>query len=337
MRARARGFSLIELMIAVTLGMLAVAAVGSVFIYGSRSYKQDDRVSRMQDELRFAMAQITLDLEMAAFWAQITDPVKNINTTSAVDSWAGCGKLKVDKDGRASGIATLGDVTGTQAAAVFTCLAAAEYVDGSDVIGVKRLQGRMIPDASVGAAFPPEKQDFIYLFSNGVESTLGYHGGTPPATPAVAAGNVFAYEFFPSVWYVRNYTTAGDQVPCLTRKGFAPGGAFTDECMASGIEDMQLEFGMDADTKGGIDRFIEYSGATPPSDTALGTAVAVRVHLLARSAEPDPDSQFRNQKTYQLGSKSVTVNDRYHRRTLSSIVVLRNQGNRLSPYALPSN
>ncbi|GAC1620858.1 MAG: hypothetical protein NVS9B10_03040 [Nevskia sp.] len=53
-RQSARGFSLIELLIAVTLGLLLVAAVGSIYLSSSRSYRTQTGVSQVQEEGRFA-------------------------------------------------------------------------------------------------------------------------------------------------------------------------------------------------------------------------------------------------------------------------------------------
>lgn len=334
---RTRGFSLIELMIAVTLGMLAVAAVGSVFIYGSRNYKQDDRLSRMQDELRFAMAQVTLDIEMAGFWAQVTNPVQsvsvdgglNVNCGPTTDGGANSAVNNWVFNERRSSLMTVGNATASQATARFPCIPAENFVPGTDVLGIIRLSGTDV------AATEDNK---FYVRTNGVQTTLyrddnGVHGPGAPVT---------IYEFKPAVWYVRNFTNTGDTLPCLTRatpQWDSAGGAvvMSHQCVAAGIENMQLEFGFDNDGNGVADQFVQYdAGATPTADQ-LANVVGVRIHVLARSQEPDPDTAYVNDKTYQLGSTAVVASDRYYRRTLSSLVLVRNQGYRRSPFALPSS
>ena len=69
-----RGFTLVELMIALVLGLLIVLAIGTVFNQSSDNYRQDERLSSLQDNLRFAMAQLTSDLEMTGFWSELHDP-----------------------------------------------------------------------------------------------------------------------------------------------------------------------------------------------------------------------------------------------------------------------
>jgi type IV pilus assembly protein PilW len=357
MRHAMRGFSLIELMIAVTLGMLAVAAVGSVFIYGSRNYKQDDKISRMQDELRFAMAQLTLDLEMAGFFAQVRDMVNDIDVDVSATVAKDCGPTT---DGaavnaannwtfneRRASIFTGGDadadgsVDGAEAAALFPCIDPDEFLPGTDIVAIKRL-GNVVCDADAATPIPAcatvsFEAGRAYLRTNGVETTIYRHPSSGPP-PKPTTGEISVYEFRPVVWYVRNYSVTPDEkplLPALCRKVLDNTSMVADQggCLAQGIADMQLEFGFDSDGNGVADSYMEYGAA--PSVTTLSQIVAVRVHLLAQSAQPDVD--YKNAKVYTVASKVLgPFNDGYYRRTLSSIVLLRNPMNKITPYSLPS-
>lgn len=64
-RQRARGFTLVELMIAMALGLLVTAGIVSVFVSTSRAGNVQTQLARLQEEGRFAMAQIGSDLAMA--------------------------------------------------------------------------------------------------------------------------------------------------------------------------------------------------------------------------------------------------------------------------------
>lgn len=341
------GFSLIELMIAVTLGMLAVAAVGSVFIYGSRNYKQDDKISRTQDELRFAMAQLTQDLEMAGFWAQINGPEgSNVTIDASATTAVDCGPPPaggvstfannwVYRERRAS-ITTRGNASAAQANETFPCIAANAFVAGTDIIAIKRL----------GDAFTPNNADIgrILLRTNGVQSTIYRHSASPPGP---TGANVTVYPYHVSVWYIRNFTNEGEnpRIPALCRMVLRRGdpptmGADGDGCIAQGIEDMQLEFGLDSavNPDGIANTFVEYDAAVVPGPDVLRRVVAVRVHLLARSSQSDAASGYKNVKSYTLAGKSIpAANDGFYRKTMSTVVLLRNPANRLNPFALPNS
>ncbi len=62
---RLRGFTLIELMVAMVLGLLVAAGIVTVFSSTSSSNKAQDQLARLQEEGRFAMSRLSSDLRMA--------------------------------------------------------------------------------------------------------------------------------------------------------------------------------------------------------------------------------------------------------------------------------
>ena len=65
MRRHARGFTLIELMIAMTLGLGTIAATGYIYLGTIKTYRSHDSMSRLQEGGRFAFELIGKDLRMA--------------------------------------------------------------------------------------------------------------------------------------------------------------------------------------------------------------------------------------------------------------------------------
>lgn len=65
MRRRCCGVSLVELMIAMVLGLLAGAGIMAVFASTSNSRRAQEQLARLQEEGRFAITQIKNDLAMA--------------------------------------------------------------------------------------------------------------------------------------------------------------------------------------------------------------------------------------------------------------------------------
>ncbi|WP_207061723.1 PilW family protein [Motiliproteus sp. SC1-56] len=65
---RQQGFSLVELMVAMVLGLLIVAAVLQTFLAGKRSYEMQEDLSRIQENGRFAIEFLTRDIRQAGFW-----------------------------------------------------------------------------------------------------------------------------------------------------------------------------------------------------------------------------------------------------------------------------
>ena len=67
------GFSLMELMISVTLGLIISAALISLFINSKKSYLINENLSRLQENGRFAVSFLSRDLRMADYRACVTD------------------------------------------------------------------------------------------------------------------------------------------------------------------------------------------------------------------------------------------------------------------------
>ncbi|WP_260295702.1 PilW family protein [Sedimenticola hydrogenitrophicus] len=61
------GIGLVEIMVALVLGLILMAGVGQVYVASKQSYRTAEAVSRVQESGRFAMIKIAEDLRMAGF------------------------------------------------------------------------------------------------------------------------------------------------------------------------------------------------------------------------------------------------------------------------------
>ena len=60
-----RGFSLVELMIAITIGFVIVGAIGYLFIGSRQSFRTTDAMSRIQENARYALQTMAHDVRLA--------------------------------------------------------------------------------------------------------------------------------------------------------------------------------------------------------------------------------------------------------------------------------
>jgi len=73
MPQKTKGFSLVELMVAVTIGLIILVSVSAIFITSKKSYSVQDRMARLQENARFAMQYIMKDVRMAGYYGCLTD------------------------------------------------------------------------------------------------------------------------------------------------------------------------------------------------------------------------------------------------------------------------
>jgi hypothetical protein len=213
------------------------------------------------------------------------------------------------------GLELLSNANVFSAAANFACLPAASIVPGADILAVKRVADSDTDDGDL-------QNGQMYLRTNGAGAQIFLGGGS--GTPPALGGTESNWAYVPSIFYLRNFSvTAGDGLPALCRAFLNPDSSpdMTNQCLVDGIEDMQVELGIDDDR----DFIADYYTGTPNA-AELSDAVSARVYVLARSIGEVPN--YLNDKTYRLGTKVVAAaNDGFYRRVFSTTVRLRNPSN----------
>jgi len=327
----AQGFTIVELMIAMLLGLMLAGAMVAVFVDSRQSYNTSETVMRMQDDARQALDELSADLTMAGFWAELMLPVDitpDANLALLPVATTDCGpagvpwmyRAIVPGTSQSLALTAIDNATGAAVNASHSCIAASEVQAGSDVIAIKRVAGGSSSDCDATKT----ATNTVYLRTNG---TLGLLYKKPEAAAAAVPAPCWDWEYRPRIYYVRNFAEVGDGIPTLCRKvlrftGPSPipsmQGLGATECIARGVESLQVEFGLDTDSDGEPNVFV-----TGPTIAQMQTVVAARLFLLLRGT--DPDIQYRNDKTYQISNApALTPADDFHRRVFSVTVGLRN-------------
>ncbi len=320
-----RGFTLVELLIAMVLGIVLSSTVVGVYLENNRSFLQDEEVARLQENGRYALNLLKREVTMSGFFAQVADASKLTTASVAADCTAGNWALSpldsVDLiDSVAASLFTIHEET-------WTCLTLADIQVGTDLISVKRTADRpTLIDGSLNTGITAESDDQWYLRTAEDNSVVAWtyiaDGGAIPSADKTAGSGVNYWEAYATIFFIREYSlAAGDDIPSLCLRsltGSSMASAASINCFVEGVEDMQLEIGIDADADGVPERF-----EASPSAAEMDDAVAVRVYLLVRSIEGIPN--YTNNKAYQLGSKAVAAsNDNFMRRVFSTTLALRN-------------
>ncbi len=323
-----RGLTLIELMLGVALGFLVSGIVLSLYINTSRSLAQNERYAWMQENARFALKALSEDLTMADFWGRvIATDVIGANVTSPTGD---CG---VDIDIFNGNTATLvNNYHASPASTQFTPCAAltTDVRPNTDLLALKRVEGSSTASTFIDAADIDGDSDtteiltlgasdlsngVVYLRSTGSAGTF-IDDASPSNPPGTGQSD---WRYMPRIYFVRDYyETAGDQIPALCRLAISGVGLSTTECIAEGIEDFHIQFGIDTD-KNTIANFY----TSTPTLSEMENAVSARVYLLARSIDADP--HFTNDTQYLLGDSVIlAANDGFYRRVYSTTISLRN-------------
>ncbi len=304
---RQSGVTLIELMVSMTIGLLISLIIGTVFVNGSRAYAQDDRYARMLENGRYALEQIVTDLRLIAFWGEMTDPAAIATALLPgedcdIDVFDGSTPVLFNNPHAAPPTVQF-DIDANSCPDTMVDVRA-----GTSQLALKHTSGLGL---TAGAA-----DSVVFLRSNGTAGTLVDDAGST----ALPAG-FQDWEYSPAIYYIGDI----DGIPRLCRSQLSetafPTASPDDQCVATGVEQFHVQFGLDTDTDGVVNRY-----KSNPTAAEMEQAIIARVYVLVRSETADP--AYKNNKTYNLGDLVVDAGgDGFYRRVFSSTVKLRNPAN----------
>jgi len=312
-----RGLSLVELMVSLAIGSFLIIGAMTVYSQNRASYITNEQLARVQENAQFAFDVIEPKVRLASFWGQ----------TSRPNDIAGA---KTDIDENPLGLRTPGNdcgpgwswdlrlpISGQNNDYSLACPPSHAVQASSDVLVVRHAGVEPAP-AEAGRLQIRSSRVRGQLFDTGVEPDLA--GGVTEETFNLAV----------NAFYVAERSDLFDDYPSLRRKvlrtiGGAP--VIQDEEVAPGVENMQVQFGLDTDGDNSVDRYINPgSGLMDPANAAFipGTRVlSARIWLLMRAQEFE--TGVTDQRNYQFADVDLGVfNDRFRRLLVSKTVLLHN-------------
>jgi type IV pilus assembly protein PilW len=310
------GLSLVELMVALTIGLIVSGAVATIFIQSKSSYTQNDEINYLQDNGRYALNMLASDLEVAGFFGGMAAPdTITFETDTTVDNYLvggsnlECGPATYTINSVASWtydastpIGYDSDPSSTTVATNYPCVAG--YQSGSDFLTVKRVRG----NPATGSL----ANNTVYLYTDRSDGYFATNAVTLPST-------MKAWEYYVHLYYLKDNTL---KKMYLAYDSINHNYAMYETDMAEGIERFHIVFGIDGSSD--TDTIPDYYTSTPTANE-LTSAVTARIYVLARGSQEM--SGYTNAKTYQLGDLTVNYSsnsDSYYRRVFSTAVVLRN-------------
>lgn len=297
------GLTLVELMVAMAIGVFLIAGALTVFAKTRDLYRTNEDAARLQETARFAMSILETDLRMANHWGLTNRADLIVNGVNGPDDDLPAAidtalEAEIDRCGGNWPLRVFDFVEAFDGSAYpfpAACGATGTWRPGSDVLVVRRASVNVVPTL-VGTAGQLKVQSTrtgAALFSSDDPTSTGFLA--PVSQTRLLISNAY---------YVSTNDATG--VPMLRRKRLdfdAGATVIVDEELTPGVEDLQVEFGIDDNG----DQLVDYY-TTPPAMglAASEEAIAVRVRLRLRSERPDfslPGDSFRRMvvsKTVQL-------------------------------------
>ncbi|MBT8143445.1 MAG: PilW family protein [Gammaproteobacteria bacterium] len=309
------GFSLVELLVAMAIGVVLVGGALTVHIQSHEAHTFAERMARIQENGRFAFDVIGPDVRLAGYWGRTEKPASisrrtgdPINPMPAAmapnnDCYAGYWtnitvRIEAANDDQV-GIDNPFD----------TCIPTASRLGGTDILVVRH-----------AAATPTAVADLIpnqlYLISNAMSGEL-FVAGQQPVPPGYNPTDVI-HQVMTNLYFISPNSSAGNGIPALNRLQMVPGPELAIQELIPGAEDFQVQVGVDSDADGSVNSYV-----SPNSPLAAGASVvAARAWVRIRGERVDLD--FTDTATYDYADRQVQPNDNFRRMLMSKTLRFRN-------------
>ncbi|OGS99241.1 MAG: hypothetical protein A3F73_06325 [Gallionellales bacterium RIFCSPLOWO2_12_FULL_59_22] len=343
-RTRQAGTSIVEMMISITIGLLILAGLSTILVSNSRARTEIERANRQIENGRYAMQLLGDDLRLAGYTAEF-DP-SNMTLPGALPDPC---------------LVTLAALRNTfmlhvqgvdNAASIPSCLS--DVKPGTDILVIRRASTCKAGIAGCTAAANDgtpyfqaslcfNNSELDVPINNNPGDYLGAHyqldnnlaNLTLSKRDCTTVADI--QRFRTHIYFIANNNNAGDGIPTLMRAELGPGsGSIPDFAivpLVDGIENLQIQYGIDLPTADGIpDSYM----ANPLTVADWGAVVSAKINLLARNTEPTIG--YSSDKTYTLGydaSDTLIVagpfGNNYKRHAYQSQVRLNNPAGRRMP------
>ena len=316
------GVTLIELMVALSIGSFLMIGAVQVYNQSRHAFVINESIARVQETAQFAMDTIEADVRMASNWGKHSrgnsvvgrsvtgdaNPLTLATPAACGAAWALDLARPVQGDNNNYGLVCPPDPDGTGVAqpnsdTVTTrraTVAVTALEAGRLQIQTTRIQGELFTDGNVPSAFDPD--------------------------PDVSE----THDLLVNTYYVAASSILIPGVPTLRRKMLTVAGGVptvVDQEVAPGVENMQLQFGVDVDQDNTVDRYVNPGDAIlDPSDVLFipgAQVLTARIWLVVRGVSPEVGIQ--DLRDYQPGDISLGVyTDAFRRMQVSKTILLRN-------------
>lgn len=332
-RRHAGGSSLVELMIAITIGLLVLTALAALFAHNSQARAEIDQATQQIENGRYALELLREDIHLAGYYGP----------------YAMSGATPVEVSPCQTALASMGWSTATSTVPVWISgfrhgdtlpagCALPHLKAGTDGLVIRRLNTTPVTVATAGT---PANQTSFHLQVSACPGDAMPYVFAPGGAGAAAftlrqkdcATIAALRKFEVHAWYIGTCsvcTGAADTIPTLRRLELA-GGALSDLPLVEGIEAMRVDYALDADGDGHPESSrrctSDAASASHCPAATLANTMGLRVYLLARNLKTTINHT--DNKTYSMGiSGSLTPGGSYRRHAYSALVAVVNASGR---------
>ena len=324
-----QGLSLVELMIAMVLGLILTAGIIQLFIGSKQTYRFQDSLSRVQENARFAIDALAYDVRMAGYVGCAQPNLIQVNNIALPSSEGDFdpGKLIEGMDNVTAGT-TIGGKTVITGSDVI--MLRGGNANGGELLEEKAANANVKLVSNVGNWQADDVLMVTDCTNMDIFKATTVSSGSSPITIAHAnnknsdnklskiyeeGASVLSYR---EMSYFLSLRDGNAALPSLYRRI----GSGTPEELVEGIQDMQILYGVDTSSTDNrqVDDYLTAAQVTAQS--RWPDVVSVQMNLLLASNE---NNVVDAPQSITFNGATLTPTDRRLRQVYNSTVTVRNR------------
>lgn len=329
------GFSIVELLIAATLGLMVVGAVSSIFLSSNTTNKTQENLARMQENARFALNKMQTDIRMAGYRGCLgrkgaMPGVAPTLVNNIITAYGYADNLAASLQGFNASAAAWSPALDSSISAAFPAPAS-----GSDIISVRMGTGSSTPltalmangSAAIAIAANPDNlavgdtaliadcvSSSVFKVSSITATSIGHDTSTNTTDTFGRAFDTDAM-VMPTATITYYVAPSADLTNGLSlwRK---TNGSSSEE-LVDNVEKLKIIYGEDTNGDWVPDKYVSADNVID-----MNNVMAVKLMLLTRTTD---DSLSVNGQNYTFNGTSTTPSDKRIRRAFNLVITLRNR------------
>lgn len=321
MNAKQKGLSLLEILIAIAIGLIIMLGIVQVLTSSNIAYRTQNEVDKLQQNGQFIFEFLSKDVRNGGFWGCIT----NLGDVSNQLNSSGSGysaqlhafnKIITGTQSNGSGIVTAADsITISSVMTVNGGLQVQAPYGPGTTAPVKVMAGSGLSVGNIVFVSDCDHGDIFQITSVGTDGSLGHAGGVgSPGNITGALSRIYDNKASVYKTYTHTYTIVTDAsgIPGLNMTN-----ASGSKTLVSNVIGMVILYGEDTDGDGSANRYVR-AGSVSDMDKV----VSLRINLLLRSEKNNLTIQ---PQTYTFNGQTITATDNRLYRVYTGTIVLRSR------------
>lgn len=311
---RSRGLTLVEVMVALVVGLILSAGAIQIFISSKKTYQTTDAVSRIQENGRYALHFLSKDIRTAGFWgcAQDIEMTNHVNDSGGALDLGGPPLIGTEGGADPDSL-TIRSASQDRRRSVTQAMpntSANLFLTETD--DIQEGDVMIITDCEAADAF-------MVTNNNASNDNLAHNTGVAIGSLTNASKNFSRrYDESATAYAARQKTyeigTTAEGEPALVRTVNG-----NSEALVAGVQDMQLTYGVDTSNDETVDVYVQADNVSNWDDV-----LAVRAALLIRSRD---ENVVDTAQTYYFPGPgdAITATDRHLYQAFNATTTIRNR------------